>query len=155
MKKKILVILSMFLILFTLTGCILKPKKAITGDKFIEVAKNNNLTVIDAYEQMSQYGVIQTALLAKAADGWQIEFYILNTDSDAKDMYETNRKIFEDSKGSSSKEKYLTLKNYSMYNLVSGGRYMYLSKIDNTLLYVRIDDKYTDNVKKIVKELGY
>lgn len=155
MKKKLLVVLSMFLVLFTLTGCFLRPRKAATAEDFREVAKNNNLTIVDAYDQMSQYNVFKSALLAKSAEGWQVEFYILNTDADAQDMYDTNKKIFENSKTGTTRENYLTLKNYSMYNLISGDKYMYLGKIDNTMLYVKVDEKYTDNAKKIIKELGY
>lgn len=155
MKKKVLVVLSLFLVLFSLTGCFLRTRKAATIDEFKDVASKNNLTVIDAYDQMSQYNVFKSASLAKSAEGWQVEFYVLNTDSDAQDMYDTNKKIFESLKSGTTKENYLTIKNYSMYNLVSGDKYMYLSKIDNTLLYVKVDEKYTNNVKKIIKELGY
>ena len=155
MKKKLIIIFTLFLTLFTLTGCFLKPRKAASADDFKSIASKHNLTVVDVYDQMKQYEVIKTALLARASDGWQIEFYILSTDDDAIDMYETNKTLFENSKEGKSREKYANIKNYSMYNLISGGKYMYLSRINNTLLYVKVDKKYEDNVKRIVKELGY
>lgn len=156
MKKKLLVVLSLFLVVFTLTGCLFGPRTAATAEKFKSVANNNNLTIIDAYDQMEQYGTINSATIAKSSEGWQVEFYVLKTESDAIDMYNTNKKLFENLKGSSNnKEKTIDIKNYTMYNLITGGRYMYLARIDNTLLYAKVDEQYAKDVQKIVKELGY
>ena len=104
---------------------------------------------------MEQYDIIQEAYIAKSAQGWQVEFYILSTNQDAKNMYDTNRKLFKDSKSGTVNEKYLTIKEYSMYDLESNGYYMHLSKVDNTLLYVKVDKKYEENAKKIIKDLRY
>ena len=153
--KKILVVCSLFLALFVVTGCSIFSKKAVTSSQFKSVAEKNNLTIIDVKNQMNEYEFIQEALIAKAADGWKVEFYVLSTNSDAKEMYDTNRKLFEDSKSGTVNEKYLTIKEYSMYDLESNGYYMHLSKVDNTLLYVKVDKKYEENAKKIIKDLGY
>ncbi len=153
--KKILVVCSLFLALFVVTGCSLKPKKAVNIDQFKSVAEKNSLAVIDAKSQMEQYDIIQEAYIAKSAQGWQVEFYILSTNQDAKNMYDTNRKLFKDSKSGTVNEKYLTIKEYSMYDLESNGYYMHLSKVDNTLLYVKVDKKYEENAKKIIKDLRY
>lgn len=153
--KKILVVCSLVLALFVVTGCQFSLKKVASVDKFKEVANANNLTVIDAKEQLKEYDVVKEAFLAKSAEGWQVEFYVLSTNKDAKDMYDTNRKIFSDSKGENQKEQFLTIKEYSMYNLKSDGYYMHLSKVDNTLLYIKVNEKYENNAKKIIKDLGY
>lgn len=153
--KKIFVVCSLLIALFTVTGCSLFSKKAVTSSQFKSVAEKNNLTVIDAKSQMSEYEYIYEALLAKASEGWQVEFYVLSTNNDAKEMYDTNRKKFEDSKSGTVKEKFLTVREYSMYDLESGGYYMHLTKVDNTLLYVRVPSNYKENAKKIIKDLGY
>ena len=153
--KKIFVVFSLLLALFAVTGCSLFSKKAVTSSQFKTVAENNNLTIIDAKSQMSEYEFILEALIAKAADDWQIEFYVLSTNNEAKDMYDTNRKKFEDSKSGTVKEKFMTVREYSMYDLESGGYYMHLTKVDNTLLYVKVPSNYKENAKKIIKDLGY
>ena len=153
--RKVLVVCSLLLTLFVVTGCVFSPKKAATVDKFKSVAEKNNLTIIDAREQMKDYDFVQEALIAKSAEGWQIEFYVLSTNEDAKSMYDTNRRIFEDSKSGTVKENFLTIKEYSLYNLKSGGYYMHLSKVDNTLLYMKVNEKYENNVNRFIKELGY
>ena len=45
--------------------------------------------------------------------------------------------------------------NYEKYTLVVDGKYKLLSRVENTVLYLNIDDVYKDEVKKIVDELKY
>ncbi len=47
------------------------------------------------------------------------------------------------------------MKNYSTYSLTTNGKYKYLSRIDNTLIYIDASDDYKDAIKDIIKELGY
>ena len=90
-----------------------------------------------------------------------IKFYYKNkkgaitTETDAKAMFETNRKSFENSKGSVSTEKSINLGNHSLYSVTSNGFYMYLSRIDNTLVYAKVSETYKDTVKDFINELKY
>ena len=43
----------------------------------------------------------------------------------------------------------------NMFSNVTNGKYKYLSRIDNTLVYVDVDESYKDIVKDIMKEIGY
>ena len=70
-------------------------------------------------------------------------------------MFLTNKTTFESYKSNSSTELKTTMGNYETYALTSGGYYMYVSRVDNTLLYLRVDDKYKATVKSLVEELGY
>ena len=45
--------------------------------------------------------------------------------------------------------------NYNKYTLKANGQYMYLSRIDNTLLYCNVQTKYEKAAKKLIKKLGY
>ena len=46
-------------------------------------------------------------------------------------------------------------KNYETYELISNGYYMYVSRIDNTLIYAYNKIEYEKEVKQIIKELKY
>lgn len=94
-------------------------------------------------------------LLLGSSDGWQVEFYVLDDSANATAMFNTNKNIFENYKGNSSSEKSSSIGNSASYSLTSSGYYMYLCRIDNTLLYVKVQDIYKDTVKDLVKELGY
>ena len=90
-----------------------------------------------------------------SSDGWQVEFYVLDSSENASAMFNSNKNIFQNYSSTSSSEKTSITVNSATYSLTSSGYYMYLSKIDNTLLYVRVQDTYKNTVKDFVKALGY
>jgi len=152
-KKKVILGFLCAVILFILTGC--GDKNPITSSDFKSISENKNYTFYDITSQYAQYGYINSASVAKSSSGYQIEFYVLSDDSYATSMFNNNKTIFENYKGNSSVESSTSLANYSIYSLTSSGYYMYLAKIDNTLLYLRVDDDYKNEVKDFVKKLGY
>ena len=141
----------MVFVLIFLTGCV--NKKAVTTNEFINVVKSNGYEVKDVKDQFN-YDYIKEATLA-INDDYQIEFYVLDNASNAKKMFESNKQIFESYKSGVSTEASSNVGNNSIFTLNSNGYYMYLSRIDNTLLYIRVESKYKDNVKSIVSKLGY
>ena len=90
-----------------------------------------------------------------SSDGWQVEFYVLDNSANASSMFNSNRNIFENYRSNSSSEKSAITGNSSTYSLISSGYYMYLCRIDNTLLYVKVQDTYKNTVQNFVKALGY
>ena len=153
MKKTILTIILCGIMVLGLTGC--GKKTVISNSDFTIKAQENNYTVVDVTSQYSSYDVIEKATVAKSSDGWQVEFYTLKDKSEASKMFNTNKTKFEGYKGSTSTESSSSMSNYSKYSLTSNGYYMYLCRVDNTLLYVRVKDNYKSTVKDFIKELGY
>ena len=153
MKKKYFLGLIFTVVLFVLTGCSEKP--SINSSDFKSISENSGYTVYDITSQYSEYSYIESALVAKSSWDYQVEFYLLTDDSYAVSMFNNNKSTFESYKGSSSVDSSVDLANYSTYSLTSNGYYMYLSRIDNTLLYLRVDDSYKSNVKNLVSKLGY
>ena len=47
------------------------------------------------------------------------------------------------------------MKNYSKYTLQSDNKYMVVSRIEDTVVYVKVDSKYKDQIKDLLKEIGY
>ena len=86
---------------------------------------------------------------------YKIEFYKLAEEDNAISFYKTNKEIFENSKDSVSAEKSISLGNNSKYTLKTKDKYKVVSRIENTVIYVDVDAKYEDEVKEILKEIGY
>lgn len=147
------IILSVMMI-FLLVGCG-NNRKAITTEEFENKAKSHNYTIIDATAQYKDSEFVDKATLASNASNWKVEFYILKDKNSAASVYEYNKEDFIKSKGNGSKETSESIGNYSNYSLTTNGNYKYLSKIDNTLIYVVADEKYTEDIKGFVQELGY
>ena len=152
-KKNVLLGVICFLMLFALTGC--GKKTAITTSTFKSKTESLGYTTADVTSQYASYGYVQEATIAQSSDGYQVEFYVLNDAANATSMFNTNKATFESYKGNSSAESSSNMDNYSIYTLTSSGYYMHLCRVDNTLLYVRVNDSYKDSVQSLIKELGY
>lgn len=153
MKKKIMgVILCLFILVF-LNGC--GNKVVITTDTFTKVCDENGFETTNVIEQYKSYDQIREATVARNADGLQIEFYVIDSADNASSMFETNKTKFEANKGSVSSNTSVSMGNYENYAQTSNGQYMYVSRVDNTLIYMTVDENYKDIMKEIVKQLGY
>ena len=160
MKKPVIILLVIVAILAIILGVVFinlnTEKTSITASNFKNLMQQKGYTVSDANSQFSDYDYIQQVYIAADSNyNYQIEFYELSDDSYATRFYNNNKSIFESSKGNASAETSVDLKNYSKYTLSSNGNYMVISRIDNTVIYVDVDDNYKDNVKDILNELGY
>ena len=48
-----------------------------------------------------------------------------------------------------------TLTNSEKYSLKTGGRYMVISRIENTVVYVNASDTYKKEIDETLKEINY
>lgn len=152
-RQNIILGLLCAVVLFIMSGC--GKKNSITASEFKNMSENIGYTVYDVTNQYSQYDYFDSATIAKSSSEYQVEFYVLTDDSSANGMFNTNKTKFENYKEGSSLSSSASVSNYSTYSLTSGGYYMYLSRIDNTLLYLRVEDEYKNQVKNFVDKLGY
>lgn len=150
-KSKILLFLLCLLGLIGLTGC--GNKTAITDEHFRSIAEENELSIIDATGQFPDSKILVTASIAKN-DNWQVEFYVIKDTESAVKMFNTNKKSFQDTIGHASSEVNIDLANYSEYTL-TGDRYMHVSRIDNTVVYVNEDKSCKGDIEAFLKKIGY
>lgn len=151
--KKLIMATSCLVLLFIITGC--GNKTAITTTDFKSKMSNKGYANTDVISQYTDYVYIKEATVAQSTEGWQIEFYVLNDETNAQGMFNENKITFEGLKGNSSTESSTSLGNYSSYSLTSGGYYMHLCRVDNTLLFVKVPDTFKDTLKDLIKDLGY
>ena len=151
-KRGIIFAVICILTLFITTGCF--SKTAITTSDFKSKMEAKGFITLDVKQQFSQYDYVKEATVAKN-DNYQIEFYVLTTTERAEYMFNTNKKIFEGSKASGSLETKAKVGNYETYSLTSSGYYMYISRVDNTFIYLKVNESNKDDVTKVIKELGY
>ncbi len=162
MKKIFIVIGIILVVLLVLGGIALvifnvlnKEKTSISADNFSAIMESKGYVMTDTTSQFSQYeNYMLKSYVAQKSD-YQIEFYELSTIENAISMYNTNKAKFESQKSSVSAGATSSMKNYSTYSLSTNGKYKYLARIDNTLVYVDVDENYKDIVKDIMKEIGY
>ncbi len=167
MKKKLLIILLVVVILIgaAVTFLVCSRKKAITKDEFVSKAKEYGLSVqeADVDEDFVKSATIayKGTISFIVSEGsfkpdWQVEFYEIDTEENAKSMYAGNKSNYEntsDSGGSASIS--VNAGNYSYFEKTADGHYVYISRVDTTLLYLNVSEEYKADVKEFVKKLGY
>ena len=162
MKKSVLIsiVVAVVLILIIIAGVVFtklnKEKASIDAASFKKTMEEKGYQLADAKSQFSEYDYIDKVYLAADSKySFQIEFYQLVNDEYANQFYTTNMTKFENSKSSTSIETSVNGKNYSKYTLSSNGKYMVISRINNTAIYVNIDESHKEEVINLLKELGY
>lgn len=148
----VVVLIGIFVAVFSTLN---KEKTSISADTFNTTMLAKDYVMTDTTSQFAQYGSYMTKSYAAQKSGYQIEFYELSSVENAISMYNTNQKKFESQKSNASISSTASMKNYSTYSLTTNGKYKYVSRIDNTLIYVDADDDYKDTIKDIMKEIGY
>ena len=112
--------------------------------------------VQDATSEFAEYGYVAKVHLALSSnERYQIEYYELIDTEYAVAFYENNKAIFEASAENATTQTTVNLKNHSKYTLSTNGKYKVLSRIDHTVIYIDVDEEYKDEVKELLKELGY
>jgi len=158
--KKTLLIIGIIIVALAAIGFVgfnmlNKEKTPITADTFNFTMQSKGYIMTDSTWQFAQYENYMTKSYIAQKAGYQIEFYELSSVENAIDMYNTNKLIFELQETDASVSTTASMKNYSKYSLSTNGKYKYLSRIDNTFIYVDVDESYKDTVKDLMKELGY
>lgn len=150
--KKLSLIAVFVLFALTLTGCLNKSVK--TTDDFVKLAEEKKMKITNAIDQFGYVDFIEEANVA-TADGWQVEFYVLSDVVEAEGMYETNVAKFEAKKANSSTETSSEMGNYDSYGLTTAGFYMYVARVENTLIYLDVEEEYKEEAKAFIEEFGY
>ena len=160
MKKGIIIFLVIVAIIVCGVAVLIvtlnKEKTAITADTFKTTMTSKGYIVSDVTSQFAQYGdYVKKAYVAQNGTDYQIEFYELSNLDNATSFFNTNKLKFEAQKGNVSSTYNASMKNYSTYSITTNGKYKFVSRVDNTAIYLDVDTQYQDSVKSVIKELGY
>lgn len=133
-----------------------KEKTPITTSQFTTTMQQKGYSILDAIDQFAGYNQVREAYLAiDSTYTYQIEFYQLTDEASAISFCNNNAARFESQKSNSAIETNVNGKNFSKYTLVSGGRYMVVSRVENTAIYINVDVAYQDTVNDILDEFDY
>lgn len=160
MKKGLKIVLLIILLLVIAAAVVFlvvidKEKESMTAGEFYDEMEDEGYVLVDVTSQYASYGIDEAYLAVEPNNEYQIEFYELSNESKAISMFESNKEYFEDRAGSTRSKTSYGIGNYDVYSLTSNGDFMYLCRVDNTLLYVDVDDRYKDEVREIIDELDY
>lgn len=153
MKTKTIMIVLSLILCFLLCGCTLK-KEAITPYQLKTAAEKKDYQFMDISDQFKYDKRINSVSLV-STNYWHVEFYVFEEKEGTLDVYESNKISFIDAKSETSSEVEKHSLNYDTYSLVTKTEFMYLSRVDNTLMFVRVPVEYRDKVLKFLESVGY
>lgn len=156
MKKVIIVaILVVVLLLGILFVNLNKEKESISASQFYDLmsSKGYQLQYINIPAGIDY--ISEAYMATNTQKGYQIEFYEFTDQDYAAYSFNTNVEQLESSEGNVSGSSIVSLKNYSKYTSSTNGKFSVVSQINNTMLYLSVEDTYKNEVKDLLDELGY
>ena len=152
-KKLFKYLFIIFIIVIFVSGCGVQ-KKVLTVDEFRSISEDRGYHFFDVSDRFLDDDKIVSASLA-ATSVWQVEFYVLDNKDHAIEMYDSNIHTFLGEKDSNSYEKKEKGLNYENYSLTTNKTYMYVCRVDNTIIYSRVPVEYRSNIIKFINKLKY
>ena len=151
--KRIVKIVFIFLFIFVLTGCGETREKLEPGEFQTEMMKNG-FDIQDSTSEMN-YDYIVKIYVAKSTN-YNIEYYNIVDEDYASVFYQNNVDAIEKSiVGDDGIELRESGNNFSKYTLVDSGRYKLVSRVDNTVIFLNVSDRYKEEIDDLMGKLGY
>lgn len=126
-------------------------KDSITSEKFVSAMKEEGFKVTEITANTKNQNVKEAY---KAENGkYTVNFYVLEDESSAEDFF-LNKQTQEDS-NKSSKKISVSGRNYSTFTLVKSNKYVFIERINNTIIEVYGNSKNESDSKELLKSFGY
>ncbi|MBQ9902524.1 MAG: hypothetical protein IJM51_09125 [Clostridia bacterium] len=157
MKKAIkltAVVLSVILLASLLTSCKKNPSDTAA---FKQLAEKSGFEIHDVTQQYADAPQIKEAtVVAPSSREFQIEFYVITDKDSAKQLYLAQSEVVDGYKDSNFIGTSSNGQNYARRTVVTNGKYLMVSYIENTMVYVPPTDKTNkDAIEKFLKNFGY
>lgn len=162
-KKVLIILVIIFILLSIITISIIaviklanKELEPISGDKFNILMEEKGFETIDAMEEFGESNLAKAVYIAIDPDvKYRLEYYEFNDLEYTIDMFNQNKVIIESSKGRSSSESTVNGKNFNKYSLSTNNIYKSIVRVENTFVFIETDAEFKEDIKTLLKELGY
>lgn len=161
-KKALVVVLIVVLLIVAVisTGVYLVvkfvnvEKEALTAKEFISIMEEQDFLVGEVTDQFEDADIEVEEAYVAVGDDYQIEFYTFEDEENAEMFFKVNKAKFDEDSASSRVT--LNGKNFTSFSITTDGEYRFVERVDDTVIYLDVDEEYKDEVKELVKEeLGY
>lgn len=130
------------------------PKNAITYRDFQKYTEESGYKFIDNRERIS-VDEIGKSCAAYIREGVGVEFTECVSEKVARQLYNNYDAYAENFKSNVSRRTTVNVLNYGSYTLETPEVYMHITRIDNTIMYVRVSPEDKETVVRVMKDLGY
>lgn len=160
-KKALVIILIVVLILaaviaagvFLVAKFVNVEKEALTAKEFISIMEDEDYLVGEVTDQFEDADIEVEEAYVAVGDDYQIEFYTFEDEENAEMFFKVNKAKFDEDSASSKVS--LNGKNFTSFSITADGEYRFVERVDETVIYLDVDEEYKDEVKEIIEKLGY
>ena len=156
---KIIIAASLVVVLLMVAAVILilngvAKKVAIDAETFTAQAEESGYYVVhDTFTESLRDEIESIVIAVEKEKDYQIEFYVFTENDIAYDVFTNNKSNFE-------KEGYTTIGNinsekFDSVTITTEDEYKYISRIDNTVLFIVVDKEYKEEVESFVEKINY
>ncbi|MBR5239016.1 MAG: hypothetical protein IKW04_00380 [Clostridia bacterium] len=148
------VIAAVVIVLFCLFG----NKHPVSVENFESIAKDYGYQVAVDRNLESRYDHVQSVRIAlDSPDDYQIDLYVLINEDYAKQVFETNKIQLQQLADSSSSKvsSSVSVFNYDKYAASTSDSYLYVARIDNTVVFAKTGIEDQSEVEAFINAIGY
>lgn len=153
-KKLCCMLLSICMLSLTACG---KDKEPVSADMFVEQMERAGLTVTDQTAEVMEGSGLSSAQVASLEGEYQIEFYQMDGEDHAKNIYNNAKDDLENQYETANgvAKTNVSMRNYAKFTITAEDRYFIVSRISDTMIYATATKENKDTVKDTVTGLGY
>jgi len=152
--KRIIGVALIVIIALSLVACGgFTPREVISAEEFTTIMTGEGHFVEELFYDDIISG-LQTLLLADLGD-FDVEFFVLETDARAREVYNQIKRNLEDGRGRTSSHRETNLANFSRFIQTTDGRFEALSRVENTLVFISASAADRSAAEAVLELLGY
>jgi len=155
MKRIILAILIITTALF-FVACS-GPREVLTAQEFTSRMEGAGHTVEDFTHEFDDAppGVDVRTFLVADTGGFDVDFFVFETDQAARAFHNVIRRELEDSRGRTSSHREVNLANFNRLTQTTDGRFEALVRVENTAILIATTTQNRADAQAVLDLLGY
>ncbi len=154
-SKKVISLLVASVLAFSLAGCGIANRTAISSDKFTSVMEDNKYTVEESSDVADTYKADKAFYAYNDDSSVVLIFMEFGSAADAKAAYDSLKTDLDSIKTDSSKSSEKIVANYSKYVVENSDEFGVISRTDNTIVCADVTTGDKSEITSVLKELGY
>ncbi len=137
----------------------LSGREPIDADKFESTAISSGYSVQIDNDFGKEYNSIDNAFVASdEQDDYQIAYLVINSSDNAKEIFQSKKadleKIKSENEGNNHSSASSSSK-FEKYKLTTKDHFLYIARIENTVILINAGIEDKEEVEKFIKEIGY
>ena len=144
---------SSLIVLCILFLCACDSKEVKLEREFKDFFKDKDYTIVEVDDKIDVKSILNAYAVIKNDGSYQIEYYIFSDERSAEVSYLSNKNNFNDNFDGKISD--YDGSNYSKLTMKTDTNYYIVERVENTLLYMNVENEYKDEVEELLKEMGY